>query len=871
MVEIRKYMLEKRKNLQVENIFGENWKKNFYNEAFKYFEFIDYQTKKFYKYIIKIHIYYMSKILEKIVQSIDIPKSTYEEIMKLLSYKNKILIILRTYKFMVDLEIKIKRFQDGDEELFLFFSANEKTFIKIAEHSKYFLQLKPYAMNYKIYENEARPRDTEESNLRKYLNYENDNDIENDNKNNININENENDTMLNIENETSKNLIGNEDDSLIKKKEIKKSDNKLLKDIAFKSAKIFEIENSKPEGLNFDDYLNFPPYFPFSSNYSKRFKNYDNSDQFFVDDKTNDLTIEYFQTTANIAILGNNGLTKKFTIKKNNKSIKKSIDSTSIFRSIDKVRLLFISFDQFFKLNKIYIDEIAEKDFFKRSQLVKSYQNHKLGLLCDSMNIFSGKTIKNQIYHIRNLFGEEVAFYILWIQKLIYFMMFPAFLGLICHILVSYFQTIDTNKKNHLFNFFILQVRSVDIVRGLLCIFPPICVSLFLKYWDDIEKIYSYFWGIEKALENEPYQESYKYQKETEFIFDLKLKEQSKIYYYLRCTVSNLISLLMALLVIFINIQVLSLKQKNKDSGNYFWMYFPSVLNAVSIKILSILYRYIANKLSIWENHEKNSERIANLSLKIFMFEFVNNFFAYYYIAFYKFNSDTLKCIDNDCMNEISVQCYLSLIITFSLNFLEIGLPMIINSLLLNDLVEKRKTNQRLNENEENNLHSEMENSYEYLSKVEEIDDLIEEYLEIIILIAYVLLLSSSAPLTPLLVMILLLIEKGIDVHKFYFLYRLKELRNFSTITVFNYMIIFLLFFGSFTNISMFVFSRKFNYTDPKYDNGEDHGHVDLLVKIFLLMIIQNFVLFTNMMLRFNLLPNCKIKFFIFLIIFNLF
>ena len=63
---------------------------------------------------------------------------------------------------------------------------------------------------------------------------------------------------------------------------------------------------------------------------------------------------------------------------------------------------------------------------------------------------------------------------------------------------------------------------------------------------------------------------------------------------------------------------------------------YIGIMNGLQIKIMSFIYWYIANWLTKWENHEKNSTFDYNLSIKIIIFEFINNYSSLYYIAFVK-------------------------------------------------------------------------------------------------------------------------------------------------------------------------------------------------------------------------------------------
>jgi len=385
-----------------------------------------------------------------------------------------------------------------------------------------------------------------------------------------------------------------------------------------------------------------------------------------------------------------------------------------------------------------------------------------------------------------------------------------------------------------------------------------------------MEKLYSYLWGCGNSEELEQQQESYKFKQEINFIFNWKIKIQDKTMYYIKKLLSLFISALLVILVIYINFSLLMLKYvklaESKDS--VFWTYFPTALNAILIKIMSFTYRTLVSKLSYWENHEKNSQRVANLSLKIFLFEFVNNFFTYYYIGFYK--SFRNECIDNDCMQEIQIQSYLSLLIISSINFLEIGIPYIIYLLKLTSLKKKceaAKTYSFLNSNidiTDNNKNFiatdivKLINSDEMKIELSSMDCLIEDYIEIIIYMAYVLLITSAAPLTPLFILILLISERSIDAFKIYYFIRVEFLNSSSGISIYNYMIRIILYVGTITNLGLVLFSKKLKNVDAVSDKDNKMFFEVLLLKLLILLILENFFLLIGSFIGFRDYPDCN-------------
>ncbi|GAA6099537.1 anoctamin-10 isoform X1 [Tachysurus ichikawai] len=63
-------------------------------------------------------------------------------------------------------------------------------------------------------------------------------------------------------------------------------------------------------------------------------------------------------------------------------------------------------------------------------------------------------------------------------------------------------------------------------------------------------------------------------------------------------------------------------------------LFIPSIIYAVVIELMNLLYRYAAEFLTDWENHRLESSFQNHLVLKVLVFNFVNCFASLFYIAF---------------------------------------------------------------------------------------------------------------------------------------------------------------------------------------------------------------------------------------------
>ena len=180
--------------------------------------------------------------------------------------------------------------------------------------------------------------------------------------------------------------------------------------------------------------------------------------------------------------------------------------------------------------------------------------------------------------------------------------------------------------------------------------------------------------------------------------------------------------------------------------------YYPTmigILNGIQIKIMSVLYSKIARWLTIWENHEKSSKYDMNLSLKIILFEFINNYSSLYYISFLK-ESFEGKCTGDNCLGELRLQIYIILITNFFFNLVEIGLPFVMDYFNKKDYLKNYPAGVEIDFTP-HAIHQQL--------VAEEFSTLRDDYNEMVIQFGYLTFFSVAAPLTPFICFLLTFIE----------------------------------------------------------------------------------------------------------------
>jgi hypothetical protein len=257
------------------------------------------------------------------------------------------------------------------------------------------------------------------------------------------------------------------------------------------------------------------------------------------------------------------------------------------------------------------------------------------------------------------------------------------------------------------------------------------------------------------------------------------------------------------------------------------------ILSGIQIKVMSVIYSYIANWLTQWENHEKPSKFDYNLSLKIVIFEFINNYSSLYYIAFFKGSWE--GCKDGNCLSELNMQIYTILLTNFFFNLVEIGLPFMM------DIINRRAYQKNYPEGKEIDFTP---HGIHHQKIAEEFSTLRDDYNEMVIQFGYLTFFSVAAPITPLICFVLTYIEKFVDSYKIFFLHRVTIIDQANGIGLYNKLFSIWCFIGMTTNIGLVLF------TNPEL---KDMG---VYMKFFIFFIVENAILVLTYALNWNSLPD---------------
>ena len=320
--------------------------------------------------------------------------------------------------------------------------------------------------------------------------------------------------------------------------------------------------------------------------------------------------------------------------------------------------------------------DIIMSRLIKENVVTKFYGLHDEFERSDLLKTWSFKPFKFQdINRIRNYFGEELAFYLAWLgfktERLLYAML----LGLVVTGLWIAGKQIDSDS---------LAVWPLT----LYSVYLGVWAALFQNYWARYESTLAFRWGVNDLEDSEKLRPEY-FGDDREGLYfngewvEFGNEETNKISaalseiitgenpnttkeevssaplsvniriarqpYY--SAVKRNLKLLAALpvlgLILFVmvitTISVLTLRlflQRTFGAINQNLTAVGSViggfLNAICIILLNQVYQRLALRLTEWENYRTYSEFANNLTVKMFLFQFVNSYLSLYYMAFFK-------------------------------------------------------------------------------------------------------------------------------------------------------------------------------------------------------------------------------------------
>ena len=449
-----------------------------------------------------------------------------------------------------------------------------------------------------------------------------------------------------------------------------------------------------------------------------------------------------------------------------NSEVCKKLECSSCFRQIDKERLIFIHLSHIMNFNKIKklcgIKFENEEKIFMDKIMISNYEgmneriNNKELIFNYLLPLYTEK-ISQLDKTFRDIFGEKVGFYFVWISHFIKWLFYLALIGILMSILklfIGYYKT------------FFLIMNLIFIASIVLW------GNYYYKSWDGQELFYNYIWGMNdyKLIRNSVQYFDEHLKLNVEIIMGVKIPMEKPFVDSLINYLLFFMSIFLYILVIICNILIIAtsshkfnIKYKKLENFlNICWKYIVPIL----CFFLREIFSFVGEKWDKWIiSHGKKLSKEMRRQIRIKMkmvFEFVNYYFCLYYIAFIKNYFGT--CVDNDCHTELGNQLIIIIVCDLLYMILRILIPVFIDFKHRKDIKKKIKDID-YEENYSNKYYYYTRNKYVY-------NDMKNNYIKAILYFGYIIQFGASAPMSFSIILIATIINRiilGIALKNIFF------------------------------------------------------------------------------------------------------
>jgi len=266
---------------------------------------------------------------------------------------------------------------------------------------------------------------------------------------------------------------------------------------------------------------------------------------------------------------------------------------------------------------------------------------------------------------VREYFGDQIAFYFLWLSFYGKFLLPLALLGPVLQFVDLCFKTPE----------------NPSVIP--FCLLTSIWATLLPHFWRRQEAKCALSWGsreMEDKLEpcrpehwGEPRINPVTAQVEPFYPFE------QRIWKYM---FSGVVVIFSGVLLIFFICLLLFVRHVRKAATPGGVVLFQMLL-AIAVECMNVVLSRIAKRLTDMENHRTRSDHEIHQLAKVMGFKFVNSYFSLYYIAFFKdsislFGGEPLGCERGDCLGDVESQlaCFMIVRLVFK-NLYELLRPRV--------------------------------------------------------------------------------------------------------------------------------------------------------------------------------------------------
>ena len=571
--------------------------------------------------------------------------------------------------------------------------------------------------------------------------------------------------------------------------------------IKAKRETLFLLNKEKVPNINQERLEYYPTHCDFSRTLSPSFRRYDANDDYHICEKCKYIA---------------------------NSDICKHLECSSCFRQIDKERLICLNLSHIMNFNKIKnLCKHNDNDkIFLDMIMIPNYEgiNERINnkeIIVNYLAPFETKEILKLDKTFRDIYGENVGFYFVWISHFIKWLFYLSLIGMGMS-LFTYFVSENINKN-------IFLIINIIFIASII-----LWGNYYYVSWNGQESFYNYIWGMNDNIlvQNSLYDFEENLKINVEIIMGVKIPIEKQWVYTLINFFIFFCSLFLHALVIISNILIISTKShefsmKNKVLEKFFnksWKYIVPVL----CYLLREIFSFIDEKWVRWlvghlKQLSKEIKRQIKLKMKI-IFEFVNYFFNLYYIAFIKKYYGT--CLNDDCHTELGNQLIIIIICDLIALIISIIIPSFYN-IKKRAEIESKILDVAYEENSSNKYKYYTRNKflYKYMKT---------NYIKTILYFGYMIQFGASAPMTFMIILLATIFNRivlGMSLKNIYYAQVFEESIGINKLKKWIKIISFI---GILSNLCCIFYTNNYFYW---LSNGRKLIYIALTENILLIII----------------------------------
>ena len=571
--------------------------------------------------------------------------------------------------------------------------------------------------------------------------------------------------------------------------------------IKAKRETLFLLNKEKVPNINQERLEYYPTHCDFSRSLSPSFRRYDANDDYHICEKCKYIA---------------------------NSDICKHLECSSCFRQIDKERLICLNLSHIMNFNKIKnLCKNNDNDkIFLDMIMIPNYEgiNERINnkeIIVNYLVPFETKEILKLDKTFRDIYGENVGFYFVWISHFIKWLFYLSLIGMGMS-LFTYFVSENINKN-------IFLIINIIFIASII-----LWGNYYYVSWNGQESFYNYIWGMNDNIlvQNSLYDFEENLKINVEIIMGVKIPIEKQWVYTLINFFIFFCSLFLHALVIISNILIISTKShefsmKNKVLEKFFnksWKYIVPVL----CYLLREIFSFIDEKWVRWlvghlKQLSKEIKRQIKLKMKI-IFEFVNYFFNLYYIAFIKKYYGT--CLNDDCHTELGNQLIIIIICDLIALIISIIIPSFYN-IKKRAEIESKILDVAYEENSSNKYKYYTRNKflYKYMKT---------NYIKTILYFGYMIQFGASAPMTFMIILLATIFNRivlGMSLKNIYYAQVFEESIGINKLKKWIKIISFI---GILSNLCCIFYTNNYFYW---LSNGRKLIYIALTENILLIII----------------------------------